>query len=344
MRRSICVALILLLLCGCAAGSAAPELAEPVTVGSDMAVAAIGNIYDGTVMEGNILPRTEALSFASAGRVGEVCVTLGEQVEAGQTLIRLDTSALQAQRDAVADALDYARTMDGYSSREAELTRQMLALQYGADSARVRLYVNEQKEAAQQRADSLAELEQQLADAENALNVQSVLTAPCSGTVAAVNVNVGDMVWPQAEVAVVTDDSSCYLQTEFLTETTIRAATEVYATIGGLRYEIDYVPMDSGDYITKMLSGASMYSTFELAEADSGLIGQYALLYLMTAQREQVLCVPANAVLRDASGYYVYVNQDGVKERRDLEVGLTTAAQVEILSGLEEGERVYVVG
>lgn len=345
MRRVLCAALSLLLLCACApADGNAPELLEPVTVGSDMATAVISNIYDGTVMEGNILPEIMELSFSTGGRIGEVCVTLGDQVHEGDPLVKLDTAALEARRDAIADQLDYAQTIDGFDQRETALNLQLLAEQYGEDSARYQLYANEQREAAEGRAVQIQALQEQLSEAEDDLNVQSVIYAPCSGTVAAVNVNVGDVAWPNAVVAVVASDETCYLQTEYLSETTVAAASEIYATIGGLRYEVEYVPMDKNDYITKTLSGAAMNSTYEVVNGDNSLVGQYALLYLMTAQREQVLSVPANAVLRDSGGYYVYVNDSGEKVRREVEVGLMTAAQVEILSGLEEGVQIYVVG
>ncbi len=103
------------------------------------------------------------------------------------------------------------------------------------------------------------------------------------------------------------------------------------------------MPMDINDYITQSLSNQTMYAKFELKDGSSDLIGQYALLYMMTIQREQVLNIPSNAVLRDSEGHYVYVDQNGVKERRPVQVGVVTAAQAEILSGLEEGESVYVV-
>jgi len=345
MKRVLCAALCLLMLCACGTvGGNAPELLEPVTVGSDMATASITNIYDGSVIEGNILPEVQELSFTTGGTIGEVCVTLGDQVKTGDPLVKLDTTALVARRDMIADQLDYARTMNDFDTREAALNLQLLAEQHGEDSARYQLYSNEQTEAASNRAAQIEALEAQLAEAENALNVQSVIYAPCNGTVAAVNVNVGDMAWPNAIVAVVANDETCFLQTEFLSESTVAAATELYATIGGLRYEVKYVPMDKNEYITKTLSGAPMNSTYEVVGGDNQLVGQYALLYLMTAQREQVLCVPANAVLRDSNGYYVYADENGEKVRRDIEVGLMTAAQVEILSGLEEGVQVYVVG
>lgn len=345
MKRLFCAALSLLLLCACGVvGTDAPALLEPIVVGNDMATATITNIYDGSVIEGNILPEVMSLSFSNGGTIGEVCVTLGDQVKEGDPLIKLDTTMMEERRDMVADNLDYARTMNEFDTREAELNLQLLAEQYGEDSARYQLYSNEQAEAANNRAAQVEALEAQLQEAEDALNVESVIYAPCDGTVAAVNFNVGDMAWPNAVAVVVASNETCFLQTEFLSESTVDKATELYATIGGLRYEVEYVPMETTEYITKTLSGAAMNSTYEVVGGDNSLVGQYALLYLMTAQREQVLSVPSNAVLRDSNGYYVYADENGEKVRRDIEVGLMTAAQVEILSGLEEGVQVYVVG
>ena len=343
MKRVICAALCLLFLCSCAVTTDAPELLEPIKVGNDIAQATVGNVFDGSVIEGNIIPEIEKLSFSTSGTVQEVYVCMGDVVKEGDPLVKLDTSAMQARRDALADQVEYAKTMDEFSTREAALTAKQMGLQFGEDSPRCLLYINEQKEAAKKRTADIEALEMQLEEAEDALNVQSVLSAPFDGTVASVSVSVGDMVRPNATIAVVANDSTCYLQTEFFTETAVAAATEVYATVGGVRYEVTYVPMDINDYISQSLSNQTMYAKFEIEDGNSDLVGQYALLYLMTIQQEQVLNVPSNAVLRDSEGYYVYVDQNGVKERRPVEVGVVTTAQAEIVSGLQEGESVYVV-
>ena len=51
---------------------------------------------------------------------------------------------------------------------------------------------------------------------------------------------------------------------------------------------------------------------------------------------------PANALFADGLTRYVYVMNDGVRQRRNVEIGVITDWEVQIISGLQEGEWVYV--
>ena len=69
--------------------------------------------------------------------------------------------------------------------------------------------------------------------------------------------------------------------------------------------------------------------------------GMTADASVVIAQREGVLCLPRGVVRASSSGTSVIEVWTGTeKERRTIEVGLRGDAQVEILSGLEEGELV----
>lgn len=55
---------------------------------------------------------------------------------------------------------------------------------------------------------------------------------------------------------------------------------------------------------------------------------------------ENVLMVPFSAVNTDQNGDFCYVIKDGVVERRQVTIGLTSESNMEVLEGLEEGEQV----
>jgi macrolide-specific efflux system membrane fusion protein len=63
---------------------------------------------------------------------------------------------------------------------------------------------------------------------------------------------------------------------------------------------------------------------------------------LVLARREDVLFLPKRAVQRYSTRTYVNVLAGGVGVERDVEVGLETATEMEIVSGLEEGEEVIL--
>lgn len=57
---------------------------------------------------------------------------------------------------------------------------------------------------------------------------------------------------------------------------------------------------------------------------------------------EEALVVPRAALERDGSGWVLTVERGGARERRTVEVGLVTADEAQILSGVEPGDRVLV--
>ncbi len=71
-------------------------------------------------------------------------------------------------------------------------------------------------------------------------------------------------------------------------------------------------------------------------------VGLSATAQLVLAERENVLVLPTRAVQRYATRRYVHVLADGVRVERDVEVGLETATEVEIVRGLDEGEEVVL--
>ena len=71
-------------------------------------------------------------------------------------------------------------------------------------------------------------------------------------------------------------------------------------------------------------------------------IGMSATAQLVLAERNDVLVLPSRAVQRYATRRYVHVLADGVRVERDVEVGLETPTEVEIVRGLEEGEEVVL--
>jgi HlyD family secretion protein len=143
-----------------------------------------------------IVPLRQAeLSFANVGRVKAVDVNVGDQIKAGQVLVELDTTLLEAK---VREA-------------EANLVAAQVQVKYlqrvGTDEVHL--------ESAQAEADRA----QALLDSANAiLAAQSNLVAPIEGTIVSVDISSGETVVPGQVVITMGDLSRFQVETEDLSE------------------------------------------------------------------------------------------------------------------------------
>jgi len=88
----------------------------------------------------------------------------------------------------------------------------------------------------------------------------------------------------------------------------------------------------------------TMHTEVDVANPDRVLIsGLYAEAEVGLDQKDNVLTVPVQALNHEGNKTTVFVvNRDGELENRAVQVGLQTTSDVEIISGLNEGERVVV--
>lgn len=102
-KRAACalaLGLLTLGLFGCAAkAGTAPELLEPVGVRMDTEAVVRGEIAEWRAYDAFVVPETTELFLTQSGEIQEICVQLGEEVEAGQVLLRLD---VEAERERIA--------------------------------------------------------------------------------------------------------------------------------------------------------------------------------------------------------------------------------------------------
>lgn len=69
-------------------------------------------------------------------------------------------------------------------------------------------------------------------------------------------------------------------------------------------------------------------------------LGIEAKVSLETAKKDKTLLIPVECVNSDMNGDFCWVVINGIVTRKDIETGISTDTYMEILSGLEEGDRV----
>ena len=72
--------------------------------------------------------------------------------------------------------------------------------------------------------------------------------------------------------------------------------------------------------------------------------GMFATVLITVATRDQALVIPKRALTLDSSRPTVYRLEKGRARRVSLKVGLSDHDRIEVVSGLEEGDRIIVVG
>ena len=363
MKKSIAYVLMAGIMLGfsaCAASEEAvyevPVLLEPVGVRKDTAVAAYGEILDATVYRGEVVPEVTELYFTADGKVDEVLVQYGDMVEEGQELVRLDDEQLREEIEALEEKISEIKTLGEFSTRTAEADiwiaryeRDMMlnagAAQEKCDAKEYEIQILEAKlgHAQQLRNLELAHYEERLTELKRQLD-EAVLKAPFAGKVVYITTaREGTAVKGYTPVICLADETQKSISAEFIYEYVAQEAADLYARIGDRDYDISFVPYDKDAYVAMALNSTELKASFRLEEgADELECGAFAAVVVCHDYKQNALIIPANALYKDASGWYVYKVVDGQNVRCAVETGLVTDASAEITKGLAEGDEVYV--
>ena len=342
--------LALLLFAGCSRQQEreAPVLLEPKGVTLDTAEVRRGTIQRITAYEGLVLPGIRELSFSASGVMIDVNICAGSRVKAGQLLAALDVSNYESALASMESYLAYADENEAILEREQEIQIELaeLALEdmrrtgAGKNSIRMaELKIEEQRNSLAEtraiweldRAEQVRSIEELRAVVES-----SRLLAPCDGTVVSCSAVDGGYAMENSAVIWLAEDAAMYISVEAVSAAALSAANEIYATVAGQRVEVAHRE-DSELYLNR-----SGMSSIDITDAGDAAVenGMSAILFVISDRVEDALIVPSSAVHYDYS-YYVYKIVNGVQVRQSVQQGVSNDAEVQILSGLEEGDVVY---
>jgi HlyD family secretion protein len=283
-------------------------------------------------VSGSLIPHTDvSLAFITGGRVADVLVVEGQQVSAEQPLLRLDTQDLewqveQARLSVSIAEYDLSDARDDYWEESDQVKR-----------AKARL---------EQAQVSLQQAEWRLG--------QVTLTTPISGTITAVNVDVGEMASSGQTIVTLSDLSNLDIVVNV-------DETDVTGIQSGMNVIVSadaFPAVELSGQVTEIASlndlqsGVVLYPVTVRLDSTKPLTGSGQALALrpgMTVnvtfpieQRNDTLMVPFRAIETEGGqAYLTRVTASGT-ERVAVTMGLITDTQIEILSGIEEGDVVTV--
>jgi RND family efflux transporter MFP subunit len=268
-------------------------------------------------------------------RVVEVNLKAGQVVNAGDVLVRLDDTDLRARRrqaEAVLQAAQAAR-----AQAEADVNRSAKLLKSTA--------VSRQEHDRTSTAFKLADAE--LSRAQESINeIQATLEwatirSPISGIVIDKKVAVGDMVTPGQVLATLFDPKQMQLVAS------VRESLAHQLQVGqSIDVQIESFNKQCVGTISEIVPEAESSSrAFQVKVTGPCPEGVYSGMFgriLIPLEEEQVLVIPRQAVQSVGQLDLVDVATDGAISRRAVRLGRTIGEDVEVLSGLREGEMVQV--
>ncbi len=197
--------------------------------------------------------------------------------------------------------------------------------------------------------DSLETAQKSLSDAneelQNARDDYSLytITAPFDGTITTVNILVGDNVRTDTQLAKIVNNNEVEfdIDVDELDILDLEVGQKAYVTIDAIE-ETATTPLE-GEVTKVSIEGTTMSSvtsypvTISLAGSESIRMGMNCSTEIEIKSATDVLVLPVEAINTKGDRYFVLM-EDG--SQREIEVGIYNEDYIEIVSGLEEGEKV----
>ncbi len=283
-------------------------------------------ITDQLFVSGKLMPDEEVdLSFEASGKIIDINFTEGSSVKKGQLLAKVNDSQLQAQ---------LARLEAQMPLAEDRVFRQNALLQRDAVS----------KEAYEQVKTELATLH---ADIENvkASIAMTELRAPFDGVIGLRQVSTGAYASPTTVIAKLTKITP--LKVEFAVPERyarqIRKGTNLTFKIEGKLEEFKaqvYATESSIDPETHTLTVRAIYPNHN----GPLLPGRYADVSLKQEEISDAIAIPSEAIVPEMGKNKVFVYRSGKAYPVDVEIGIRTEAEIQIVKGLSAGDTILTSG
>lgn len=171
----------------------------------------------------------------------------------------------------------------------------------------------------------------------------SKLYAPCDGLVSfAERMNAGTKVQSYKVIATIIDPDKIYVKATVNDDKKFTKGQEVTITIEDEDYTGTIVKTpteakEQGDEDT-----SSIYAEFKGTVPSFTKVGTVADISFIKEQAENAIVIPKYLVKTLSGKNYVQVYKDGVKKEVDVETGISNATEIQITSGLSEGDEVVV--
>jgi len=294
-------------------------------------------------------PLTTEVKSEVNGMVVRVYVAAGDSVKKGDLLVELDKSELESQLNEAEHQIQASR-----------LNAEKMKLDLGREKQLIEAKLVSQKEYDQVRIDAdLAtnQLEINNARAETLRRqlAKTTIVAPRAGTVLKIDVLAGNVIIGAGSVSsgtslmTVADLSKLEVNAELdeIDVAPLQVGMPVHLSLDStpdlkLEGKIKFVsPLAVAKETDKAIHVFPIVVSLDTADPRLK-VGLTANFNIPVTRVEKALTLPISMVFEDDDTSYVFVKEKGTVTRRNVKVGINAADFIEIKSGLQEGEAVFL--
>ncbi len=333
----------------------------------------IGNIEDTVLANGIIHPLQKVeVGSQATGQIQKIHVKLNQEVKAGDLLVEIRSDTQKDNlRDAEYNLANYKAQLESkeVNLEKADLRykRQLSMLEADATSQEE---VDDARINFEQAKADITEIKTKIKQAENSLNTSKTnlsytnIRSPIDGIVVSIPVSIGQTInatQASPTVAQIAQVDTVLIKPEIAEADIIKVKSgmPLYFNILGdtdriyksTLKSIDIGPTtlsDQGKSSTTTTTGTNTgiyyYGEFEYPNEDKSFrMSMSAQVSIIIGQAKDVVQVPSEVIKTNKKGdKYVVVLNNGKKEERIIEIGLTNNIYTEVKSGLKENEEIIL--
>lgn len=348
---------VLFVLPGCSAKQTnVPELKEPKTMNESFRPVGYADIGDIEYRRGMVVPTSYCHFWEKSTAITEIHVELGQYVEEGDLLATADVKQIQ---ETISNLEQEKENFIKNHEIDVKIYEQQAAeIEYRKKGCEM---LNDIKAANQAGTDlsilnenhrydellyeyKLKKYNKDLAEYYELVN-DAKIYARHSGYVSfCKDLMMTNQAAAIENVVIVSDYDDCYISMvdETIEKNLLKKYDVIYSYRNGVKYELEEIPYLSYEILAA--EGRDIFPNIRLKFKQEGILpqaGNDVPVFLARNIQENVLCVGTDSLYEDSKGYYVYVKTQTGKEIRYIEIGKKDDKNVQILSGLQEGEKIF---
>ena len=259
-------------------------------------------------------------------------VTEGMQVGKGATIMSISASKLQ-------DGDPAERARIAYEAAKADFERASRLVKSQIVSQKEFNAIKEKYENAKVAYEAIAK---------NQTESGVAVSAPMGGYIKNLLVKEGDYVAVGQPLATVTQNNRLFLRAD--------VSERYYKYLNGITSANFKTPYDNQVYELESLNGkllsygkssGSFYVpvTFSFDNKGDIIPGSFVEIYLLSKQMENTLVLPVEALTEEQGLYFIYLQKcEESYKKQEVKLGASNGKEVQILSGIQPGDRVVVKG